>query len=223
MSLQQHAGLSTAYLLKGAFLAAEQASSLLKDAKLLYEHRRYGNCVVLSVYSLEEVGRSEIYAAEAKQAVQAELVTVANLKNLCKNHINKLRSALSSATNYVDIPGSWVAPSAIGSPEHSAQLEQFEKQMKLREQSAPKDTHQGRVRGLYVDPMNGGHDWNVPADTGEYDAWKQLIIAAKEYERHRLQLQKLLQDTPGFGQTASRLGLHELPQTITVPDYLSIG
>jgi hypothetical protein len=84
--------------------------------------------------------------------------------------------------------------------------------------AAPKETHEKRFRALYVDPIDGVREWNVPKETDEFGAWDMLYVAGIEYESHRSELKGLLQHRPEFREIASRVRLPVLPETVTLPD-----
>jgi len=62
-------------LSQGAFFALEQAGQLLMDAALLFQNRRWSSALVLSVFCLEELGKSDILIEKAKTALGGEPVT----------------------------------------------------------------------------------------------------------------------------------------------------
>ena len=79
--------LTRGYLCMGTFLAAEQAWHLLHDANWLYAQKRYANSLVLSVYSIEEVGRARMYLESTEEALQGKVITLENLrKRLQESH-----------------------------------------------------------------------------------------------------------------------------------------
>lgn len=82
--------LTHGYLCMGTFLSAQQAWHLLHDANLLYGQKRYANSLVLSVYSVEEVGRSHMYLESTEEVLQGKVITLENLRKLCKDHMKKL-------------------------------------------------------------------------------------------------------------------------------------
>ncbi|MBI3895671.1 MAG: AbiV family abortive infection protein [Acidobacteria bacterium] len=210
--------LTPGYLCRGTFLAAEQAWHLLHDANLLYGQKRYANSLVLSVYSVEEVGRSRIYLESTKQVLQGKVITLEDLRKRCRDHMEKLAQGRSPEMIHVAafIPPEFPAP---GSPEESKFAQHWQELRKAREAAAPRKTHAERLQALYVDPIDGEGEWNVPSNIEEFDALDMLYVAGYEYEKHRTKLNRLLQDRTEFQQIASRVPLPNLPETICFPDW----
>lgn len=211
-------GLTPDYLCIGTFLAAEQAWHLLHDANLLYGQKRYANSLVLSVYSVEEVGRSRIYLESTEQVLQGKVITLGDLKKLCTYHMEKLAQGRSPEMIHVAafIPSE---PPAPGSPEESKLAQRLLERRTAREAAAPRETHKKRFQALYVDPIDGGREWNVPSNIEELDAWDMLDLAGYEYEKHRSKLNHLLQGRIEFQEIAARVSLPKLPETICLPDW----
>ncbi len=210
-------GLTPGHLFMGTFLAAEQAWHLLHDANVLYGQKRYANSLVLSVYSVEEVGRSRIYLEQTEQVLQGQVITLDEVKTRCKIHMEKLEHGRSPLTVHVSLFSAGEPP-APGSPEESQLVHRLQESRKQREKAAPKETHDKRFRALYVDPLDGVRNWNIPAKTEEFHAWDMLYVAGIEYETHRTKLSRLLQDPPEFRKLATQVRLPQLPETVSLPD-----
>lgn len=211
-------GLTHGYLCMGTFLAAEQAWHLLHDANLLYGQKRYANSLVLSVYSVEEVGRSRIYLESTEQVLQGKVITLKEVTARCKSHMKKLAQGQSPETVFVATFMSSEHPDP-GSPEESELAQRLQELRKARHAAAPEATHDKRFRALYVDPIDGEREWNVPSNIEEFAALDMLYVAGYEYEKHRTKLNRLLQDRTEFQQIASRVPLPKLPETICLPDW----
>ena len=211
-------GLTHGYLCMGTFLAAEQAWHLLHDANLLYGQARYANSLVLSVYSVEEVGRSRIYLESTEQVLQGKVITLEDLRKRCRDHMEKLAQGRSPETVFVATFMSSEPPDP-GSPEESKLAQRWQALRKAREAAAPREAQGKRFQALYVDPIDGVIEWNVPSNIEEFDAWDMLYIAGYEYEKHRAKLNRLVEEKAQFREIASRVPLPKLPQTPCLPDW----
>ncbi len=211
------ARLTHGYLCMGTFLAAEQAWHLLHDANFLYGQERYANSLVLSVYSVEEVGRSRIYLEQTEQVLQGRVITLEDVKARCKVHMEKLEHGRSPLTVHAStfLQGE---PPSPGSVEESQLAHRLQELRRAREKAAPKETHDKRFRALYVDPIDAVKEWNIPAKTEAYDAWDMLYVAGIEYEVHRSKLNRFLGEKAEFQEIASRVRLPKLPEPISLPD-----
>ena len=202
--------LTRGYLCMGTFLAAEQAWHLLHDANWLYAQKRYANSLVLSVYSIEEVGRARMYLESTEEALQGKVITLENLRKRCKNHMEKLAQGRSPELVRVAafIPHELLAP---GSPEEFKFVQSWRELRKAREAAAPRKTNRERLQALYVDPIDGVTEWNVPSNVEEFDAREMLYIADYGYEKLRTKLNGLLKERTEFQEIASRVSLPKLP------------
>jgi hypothetical protein len=57
----------------------------------------------------------------------------------------------------------------------------------IQRSRAPRDRHQQRIRGMYVDPDETGRGWNRPRDVGQKAAYEFLTNATNDYA-NRLQM-----------------------------------
>jgi AbiV family abortive infection protein len=210
--------LTHGYLCMGTFLAAEQAWHLLNDANILYSQNRYANSLVLSVYSVEETGRSRIYLEQTEQVLRGETVTLEETKERCKVHMVKLQQGRSPLTIHASSSSAGIPP-APGSSEAAEVFLQLHKTRQKREEAAPRETHQKRFEALYVDPIDGVRNWNTPAATQESDAWDMLYVAGIEYQGHYIKLNNLLANRDEFKEIKSRVQLPHLPEMITLPGW----
>lgn len=209
--------LTRGYLLRGAFLAAEQAWHLLNDAGILFDAGRHASSLVLSVYSVEETGRSRIYLEDTDLAIKGQPITLGELRKKCTAHEKKLGQGRSAVTISASIFRQGVPPMP-GSPEELALVHRLEEKRKLAEKSAPSETHKKRFAALYVDPIDGFRAWNIPSETSGYEAWDMLYVAGIEYRFNRVRLIERLQTSCEFQEIISRVPLPVLPKCISLPD-----
>ena len=209
--------LTPGYLCLGTFLASEQAWHLLHDANLLYAKKRHANSLVLSVYSIEEVGRARMYLESTEEALRGEVITLEKLRKRCKDHMEKLAQGRSPESVRVAafVPPELPPP---GSPDEHEFIQHWLRRRKAREAAAPRKTHRERLRALYVDPIDGENEWNIPSHVEELDAGCMLNIADYEYKKLRIRLNGLLRKRTELQEIASRVPLPNLPKSIRLPD-----
>ena len=208
-------GLTSGYLLRGSFLAAQQAWHLLNDAGILFGARRYASSLVLSVYSIEETGRSRIYLEDTDLTIQGQSTTLVELRKKCKAHDEKLGQGRSPLTISASICRQGVPP-MLGSEQENELIRRLKEKRELAKKSAASETHKKRFEALYVDPLDGIGAWNVPSETSSYDAWDMLYIAGIEYRVNQENLTKR-QASAEFQEIISR-ALPVLPECISLPD-----
>ena len=167
----------------GAMYAMEQAGHLLDDALAMYKSGRYASTVVLGVFAREEIGRSLILLGMRKDVLgSGSVVSIDAVAKACDHHIAKLNRGSGGITLELG-------------PEHSAgleglfahpQSEEYKKAHSVIDELAnrkarrdPSDTHQWRLRALYVEPTDTG--WNRPCETTKEDARRLLRDVANHY------------------------------------------
>jgi len=86
-------------LLRGAVYALEQAGFLLHDAETLYKAGRYSSALALSVFCVEEMGRTGILLRGRVHALQGKSISVHSIKRQCSNHAAKLAKGYTGAVD----------------------------------------------------------------------------------------------------------------------------
>jgi AbiV family abortive infection protein len=164
---------------QGAFFTLQQAGHLLRDAALLYENGRWPTALVLSVASIEEVGKFRILLENMEKTLRSELVTRNMLKAAFKRHPHKLRYGLSAESRVV-VVGGWGKWPEPDTPEMDALMDEFRKVERMEKQEAPTRTHKTRMDALYVD-LSEDLNWIRPSDITRPESHRLLAAAHIEY------------------------------------------
>lgn len=85
-------------IIEGAFHAMEQAGLLINDAATLYEQHRWPSSLVLGVFSLEELGKAEIWLQRGIDALANGPKTRDQAIAGGTTHQTKLRAGRGPAT-----------------------------------------------------------------------------------------------------------------------------
>jgi AbiV family abortive infection protein len=189
-------------ILKGAYLAMEQAGRLLNDACLLFEHRRLSSSVVLAVFSVEEGGKAEKLLRLALAAAKQGPVEEATVERTVRSrHQMKIKWGRGPAS-FVEAVWTW------GGSESEAELaRRLPEKVETALTDAPQKDHAARLRALFVDFDDGR--WHRPAETTANDAFKLVLAAAIEYGTRR---GKFLKPSDPFVQESlERMALPSLP------------
>jgi len=202
-------------LFQGAFFALEQAGQLLNDAALLFENRRWASAAVLSVFSLEELGKSDILIDQTKRSLAGHSVTCSMLKNTFEKHEAKLKRGRSRDTI--------ISGRAFIVDTETLEFEAHEKETATeghRElKRAPSKMHAQRKASLYV-TLTPEQDWSRPKSTQPRDAYSLISSTVVEYGKRRGKFVR--REYPALKQLFERYErwLQALPEpaSIRVPD-----
>ena len=187
-SAQSKSPLTADVLAKGTTYAMEQAWSLLRDAVLLIQNRRYAGSVVLATFCLEQLGRAEIYRENAKHAFAGKPVTLHSMGRALTDHLPKLFKAQIPVTASIAIYGE---PPASGSEAGIQLAERLAAIRKINEQEAPQKALDVRKRALHVDRIHHFPGWNRPSSVitrDDADSW--VSAADVRYGLLRSELEK---------------------------------
>lgn len=181
---------SPRYLLKGAVYALEQCGLLLRGANLLYRKGSYASAVAMAEFAREEFGRWKILLKLRKEVVGGARITIKDIKDHCKNHVDKQEAGMVSIVISGDAssdPGKLVQTkiqAAFSTEEWKAVNEQLNKLTEEMKESVPGDRHRRRMSALYVDPVFPER-WKRPAkEFSQQDAYKVLQHAVNDYRLH---------------------------------------
>jgi AbiV family abortive infection protein len=171
-------------LLHGAIYALEQAGFLLHDAHTLYRARCYASAVVLSVFSLEEMGRTGILLRNREHVLQGKAVSAQSVKTQCSSHAEKLAKGYTGAVDLASLgrPELFEAifMSTWGGESQKRAMELAQSIAKRKAKREPNDLLQLRLSALYVEP-DASTGWNRPCTVTQTDCLRVLRKAADEY------------------------------------------
>ena len=176
--------LSATDLLQGAVFAAEQASRLLYDALALDHQGRYSSAMALAVFSREEVGRASILLDCRKQALSSGSVSEHKVKRACDDHVGKLRRGQLTNMMALTPEQSKLLKEIPTFPETDKDREFFEQLQRIsqaRQKRKPHDTHQRRLRALYVELVAETGKWNRPCTLSQEECKSILFDVANDY------------------------------------------
>jgi AbiV family abortive infection protein len=199
-------------ILTGAYFAAEHAGDLLNDAFVLYKSRRWASALVLAAFCLEELGKAETLFERALKANKDGPMPKDQVLHGMNKHPTKLKAgrgpvSVSASVAFVgDIP-------PLGSNEMAELGRRLDKANEIALKNAPRETHQDRMRALYVDL--GNYDWQRPADISSEDAYLLLAAAAIEYGLRR---EKFVNPSDSYVIVARKRMTSHLPELPTAPD-----
>ncbi len=169
--------------------AMEQAGHLLHDAIGLHERGRYSSAMVLAVFAREEMGRAEILFEKRTEVLGSGPVSFDSVINACNDHVEKLRRGQGGLTmNWGPERTEILKPLFGGDPQSEeykkarAFVDQWAKQKARRD---PRDTHEKRLRALYVEPIETGAGWNRPCETGKEESSHLLMAIGNDYAVRR--------------------------------------
>ena len=170
----------------GAMYAMEQGGHLLQDAFAMYENGRYASSTVLSVFAREEIGRSAILLEMRKDALASgSTVSAESVTEACDDHVEKLRRGSGGITfefgpeRSEDLKGLFTFPHEPESSDYKKARAIVDDFVARKARRDPNDTHQKRMRALYVEPSDSG--WNRPCEMAKEDARRVLQDAANAY------------------------------------------
>ena len=177
------------FLLFGTFYAAEQASLLLGDANHLFDQGRYSTSLALAVFSREEVGRARIILDEHARVLEGKELPLKALRKQLQSHTGKLKAGLHPVNVHVGLPAAGIVPGR-GSEEEQRLAAALEGHRQFQEERAPRETHEHKMRAIYVDLGPTGLHWARPKNLTRGEAFNMLVSAAVEYEALREDLVK---------------------------------
>lgn len=162
---------------KGVKLSLGNAKSLLKDAKLLLEHKSTGHALFLIVSAIEEASKAFIYAGARvgvwKQGeTEKDVFTHPPKLTLFISHltVTAMEDAFKRRRQMIFHPRKPVKPLDIDDFVEMAQ----------DVECAVKELWKGRIEGLYVDRKNG--KWTTPSDFEKSEV-ETLLSRAERYIR----------------------------------------
>jgi AbiV family abortive infection protein len=166
-------------IIEGAFYAMEQAGLPINDAASLYEQRKWPSSLVLSVFSLEELGKAEMLLQRGIDAANTGDKTVRDVIAGGAAHQTKLRAGRgpNTVTAAVSFWGDIPPPNTA---EGTALERQLQEAQRIALDNAPREAHVARMRALYVD-LGIDEVWMKPKDTGSSEAYLMVSAASIEY------------------------------------------
>jgi AbiV family abortive infection protein len=170
-------------IIEGAYYAMDQAGQLLTDAVVLYNSKRWPSSLVLAVFSLEELGKSETLLDRAREASRTGPKRREDVMNGLALHRTKLKSGRGPLTITASI-SFWGDVPEPGTPEEHEIERRLEESHQIAQEHAPRADHAARMRALYVD-LADGDVWQRPAETTSSEAYLMLSAAAIEYSVRR--------------------------------------
>lgn len=176
--------LSAEDLLHGAMYAMEQAGFLLHDAVGLFTQGRYASAVVLAVFSREELGRARIYLENRKRALATGPVPEDTVTDQCDDHVEKLHRGQIGVTlewgpeHRERFKGLFMHPQSPESKEAHALVHEL---AKIKARRNPQDTHDKRLKALYVEPDEIGTGWNRPCEMPREECRRLIQDVANSY------------------------------------------
>jgi AbiV family abortive infection protein len=178
---------SAEFLLHGSIYALEQCGLLLRDAVSLYCNGSYGTAIALAAFAREESGRSRILLDLWCKAIDGRAVTVDKIKKRCAKHVEKQRwgiGGIATRGNRDAGPGKLLGIMSRSHPqseEWKKAYEELERIAETQRKRAPKDRHEQRMQGLYVDPNELGTEWCLPKNIGKEQANNFLQDTMNDY------------------------------------------
>ncbi|MGH9929156.1 MAG: AbiV family abortive infection protein [Pyrinomonadaceae bacterium] len=203
--------LTGSYLAEGALLALEQAGFLMADAATLHRHGSYATAIALVHFGREELGRSRILHEQRTRVARGEIVSLADVRTACEDHLSKQRKSRSGSVTFQPSPKEGLGKAILSKLHSRPDSEEYQEaddvivlaaKHKLRQ--LPESSHEERIEALYVDPDDSGTNWNRPRD----------ILC----ERSRVALNEFLND---YAVEYRRLGRDEPTLLSLVPRLLS--
>lgn len=185
--------LSTNALARGTAYAMEQAWYLLRDSVLLIQHNRYASSVVLATFSLEQLGRAEIYRANAKLASTGRPASSRSMGKALTDHLAKLNHAKIPVTATATTFGE---PPATGSQAAIELGKRLEAVRQALEKEAPLLALDVRKRALHVDRIREQPGWNRPSNVitrDDADYWAGAAVV--RYGLLRTELERDITET----------------------------
>jgi AbiV family abortive infection protein len=194
-TVRMSAPVTDQYLLEGAVYSLERCGQLLCDARSLFENGSYATAVVLARFACENLGQWQILRDLWKQVGGGAKVTIDEVRDRCKDHVDKQRAGMMSLTMRAD-KGTGVgklledyaaAAQSPASKEFKDAHEQLAKIDQQKQRRTPDQRHNERMSALYVDPISPTK-WNRPVT----DASKRLArdILTDALNDYSIQLQQ---------------------------------
>jgi AbiV family abortive infection protein len=172
-------------LLRGVMYAMEQAGLLLHDAVGLYERGRYSSAIALAVFARDEVGRAEILQRKWTVACTAGPILAHSIIEACDDHVEKLRRGQAGVTlRWGPEHAETLKPLFAGDRQSAAWRKArafVDEWVKRKGRRDPQDTHEKRLRALYVEPKETGSGWNRPCETSKEEARRLLEDVGNDY------------------------------------------
>src|SRR5271165_691113 len=171
-------------LLKGSWYSLEQCGLLLKSAVALYREKDYSTAVGVAMFAREELGKHRILRARWKSAVQTgQLPSVEQVRKICEDHIEKQKQAQGSVTLNA-ASGSHIGTAiktmiekarTPGDPEFQEADKHIKAAVEAKEKHDPKERHEKRLEGFFVDLEESGTTWARPSKTISQDEALKLL------------------------------------------------
>jgi len=182
-------GVAASDLLKGAWYALEQCGRLLKGAVALYGEKEYSTATGVAMLAREELGKHRILRDQWKKSVETgKSPTVAQIKSVCEDHIEKQKRGQMSVTLITDSPSALDTAlrtrvtSRPGDPGFQAAEDVIQTAIEAKAKHAPTDRHEKRLEAFFVDLEESGTDWKRPSKTiSQEDAYRLLNDTANDY------------------------------------------
>jgi AbiV family abortive infection protein len=179
--------ISETLLLEGSWYALEQAGRLLVAATRVHNSGDPGTGLALALFGREEVGRSRILRAMAKETAGGATLNAADVAKRCEDHPTK-QAAGASGTSLRIAPQS-VLSRAIesrvggvrGSEEWQAARADIAAASARKAKRNPHDWHAWRERALYVDLSPNAAEWSRPITIDATKAREEIEDALGDY------------------------------------------
>ena len=175
--------LAARHIIEGAFYAMEQSGLLLNDAATLYAQRKWPSSLVLSVFSLEELGKAEMLLQRGIEAAASGPKSKEQVLTGVSWHRTKLKAGRGEATVTAAV-SFWGDIPALNAAENAALEAQLDEAQVIATENAPGQAHADRMRALYVD-LDDDEMWVKPKDTGPSEAYLMVSAASIEYRVRR--------------------------------------
>lgn len=157
----------------------EQAGRLINDATALYAQGKWSSSLVLAVFSLEELGKAEMFLQRGIETATGAAKTRNEVMAGVIQHQTKLKAGRGAATVIASVSfcGDIPAPDAAESEALEAQLDAAQE---IALNNAPGEAHEARMRALYVD-LGEDEMWVKPKEIGPGEAYLMVSAASIEY------------------------------------------
>ncbi len=179
---------SPQFILEGSVYALEQAGLLLHDSVFLYRNEKYTSAASLSLFAIEEIGRSRLLHHMWKEVVTKGIaVSDQTIRLKCENHVFKQTLGQGRPVVYVGksdkalsrlFEATLVKHATPASIEASAELQSIARRLHRR---LPSKRHEWRQKSIYVEPDEAGIAWNRPKALPNKIAFDSLYGANDAY------------------------------------------
>lgn len=157
-------------LLRGAWYALEQAGRLLDSARLLFENSDWSTAAAVALLGREEVGRSRILQELAARVRSGELLSAAEARRECEDHVRKQDEA-TSGVSLKGTPGTRLGSlleKQLHSHPPSAEWKSARAEIDIATKKArgrlPHELHERRMLCLYVELGEDALTWRRPQE-----------------------------------------------------------